>query len=191
MEQWFVLRTAERKETDALELVTGRVDRALWSECRILKKIKVFRSGGVLHLIDDVLFPGYLFIRTGSPKALAEELQKSREFPQLLQNEARTGRGRYRVGLGADESLIAAVAPADLSFLQNVCGEDLQKTMGITRIILNEENRIVRAEGVLNGYLDRIVKLNLHKRFAIVEIPLFNRIQPVLFGVKLPQDRAV
>lgn len=35
------------------------------------------------------------------------------------------------------------------------------------------------------------MKLNLHKRFAVVEVELFNRTQAVLFGVSLEQDRAV
>jgi len=188
VEQWYVLRTEERREREALELVTEKVPHSLWSECRILQKIKVFRSGGVLHLVDDLLFPGYLFIRTGNPKALAEELQKSREFPRLLQNEVRTG---CSMGKTFDESMMAALDPADLCFLQNVCGENLQKAMGVTSVILGENNQIVQADGVLNRYLDRIIKLNLHKRFAIVEIPLFNRIQPILFGLRLPQDRAV
>ena len=82
-----------------------------------------------------------------------------------------------------------AVEPADLRFLKNICGENLRQAMGVTGIALDKENRIIRAEGVLSHYLDRIVKLNLHKRFALVEIPLFNRIQSVLFGIRLEQDR--
>lgn len=174
MEHWYVLRTAEKKEQDAAELLNRVVDRALWSECRILRKLKVFRSGGALHLLEEVLFPGYVFIRTGRPKELAGELQKSREFPQFL-----TG-----------EEPFAALAPEDLAFLQEVCGENLQRPMGVTRIVLDKNNCITRAEGVLSPYLDRIIKLNLRKRFAIVEVPLFNRSQPVLFGLRLPQDQA-
>ena len=77
-----------------------------------------------------------------------------------------------------------------MRFLQDVCGENLQRAMGVTKITLNEENRIIQADGVLDHYRDRIVKLNLHKRFAIVEIELFNRTQEILFGVRLEQDRA-
>ncbi|MCI9583469.1 MAG: hypothetical protein HFG46_07290, partial [Clostridium sp.] len=74
------------------------------------------------------------------------------------------------------------------TFLKGVCGETLERPMGVTRLILDGDNRIIRADGILNRYLDRIVKLNLHRRFALVETALFNRIQPVLFGVTLEQD---
>ena len=60
--------------------------------------------------------------------------------------------------------------------------------MGVTRLTLDEDNRIIRADGILNQYLDRIIRLNLHRRFALVETALFNRVQSVLFGVTLEQD---
>ena len=93
MEQWYALYTVPGREQDAAELLERVVSHNLWSDCRIPRKVKVFRSGGVLHLLEH--------------------------------------------------------------------------------------------------YRDRIVKLNLHKRFAVVEVELFNRTQAVLFGVSLEQDRAV
>lgn len=204
MERWYVLKTKKGKEQEAAELVERCVNRAFWRECRILWKTKVFRSGGVLHLLDDLLFPGYLFIRSGNPEGLALELLKSRELPQMIQSQSMAGlawrhsgheKGRlegeqlcrdYRGG-----QMIAAVEEADLCFLKHICGENLHETMGISMIVLDGNKRIIRADGVLSGYLDRVVRLNLHKRFAIVETPLFNRMQPILFGVSLEKDLAV
>ena len=39
--------------------------------------------------------------------------------------------------------------------------------------------------------MDQIVRLNLHKRFAVAKIPLFQRSQTVLFGICLEQDQVV
>ena len=36
--------------------------------------------------------------------------------------------------------------------------------------------------------LNRIIKLNLHKRFALAQVELFGRSQSVLFGICLEQD---
>ena len=80
------------------------------------------------------------------------------------------------------------VEEADLAFLQDVCGKDLTEVMGVSRITLGEDGEIVETQGALLPYLDRLVKLNLHKRFAIVELPLFNRTQRVLFGVELLKE---
>ncbi len=179
VKQWYVLYTVPGKESEAAELLERAVSHNFWICCGIPKKIKVFRSGGILHLLEDVMFPGYLFVQTEHPEELAKELGKARQFPQLIGSDSKSGK-----------DLFTPVEEKDLRFLQDVCGERLQRTMGVTKIVLNEENRIVLADGVLDHYRDRIVKLNLHKRFAIVEIELFNRRQEVLFGVRLEQDRA-
>lgn len=175
MEQWYVLYTVQGKEQEAAALLERVFGDNLWSSCRILKKMKVFRSGGILHLLEDVMFPGYLFIKTANSEELFKELQKARKFPQFV---------------GNTKEMITPVEEKDLHFLQDVCGEDLQRVMGVTKISLNNENQIIRADGVLEHYRDSIVKLNLHKRFAVVKVELFNRTQSVLFGVSLEQDRA-
>lgn len=175
MEKWYVLRTIPEKEQQAAELMEHMIDHRLWTYCRILKKIKVFRSGGALHLLEERMFPGYLFIRTNCPAELEKKLKQARRFPQFV---------------GTVDDVLISVEDADLDFLRNVCGEELQYTMGITRVILGKDNQIVRAEGVLSRYLNRIVKLNLRKRFAMVDVKLFNREQTVLFGVCLEQDQA-
>ena len=168
MEQWYVLKTVPGREQKAADLIKRAVTPGLFKECRVLRKIKVFRSGGALHFPEDVLFPGYVFIRTAFPEALEKELKRSRDFPQFPS--------------------VTPVEPADLAFLKHVCGRDLNQPMGVTRLTLDGDSRIVRADGVLNGYLNRIIKLNLHKRFALAQVELFGRIQPVLFGVTLEQD---
>lgn len=179
MERWYALYTEPGKEQEAAELLERAVSHEVWKCWGIPRKTKVFRSGGRLHFVEDVMFPGYLFVRTKDIEKLSKELLKSRKFPQLI-----GGRTKNR------GEILAPVEDKDLHFLQHVCGENLQRVMGVTQITLNDENRIVRADGVLEQYRDQIVKLNLHKRFAIVEIQLFNRIQAVLFGVKLEQDLA-
>ena len=171
MEQWYVLKTVQGREEKAAALLKQNITPTLWGQCRVLKKVKVFRSGGALHFPEEVLFPGYVFIRTGCPESLEKELKRSGDFPQFPS--------------------IAPVEPADLAFLKDVCGETLERPMGVTRLTLDGENQIIRAEGILSGYLDQIIKLNLHRRFALVETALFNRIQTVLFGIALEQDGPV
>lgn len=175
MERWYVLSTVSGREQEACELLERTVSHELWCICCVPRKTKVFRSGGILHLLDDVMFPGYIFIQTQFPKQLSGELKRAKKFPQFID---------------FNEQLLVPVEEQDLCFLQDVCGGDLQQTMGITKLHLGEENRILGAEGVLEHYLERIVKLNLHKRFAVVEVELFNRRQKVLFGLQLEQDQA-
>lgn len=178
MKQWYALYTAPGEENKAAELLERAVSRDFWTYCAIPKRFKVFRTGGLLRLFEDVMFPGYLFVRTDAPEKLAKELRKAKRFPQMIGNCLKTG------------DLFVPVEEKDLRFLQDVCGENLEHSMGITKIILNEENRIIWADGVLDHYRDHIVKINLHRRFVIAEIELFRRTQQILFGVRLEQDEA-
>lgn len=175
MEKWYVLSTISGKEQEALELLKQAVSPALWKECKIPKKTKVFRSGGILHLIEEVMFPGYLFIKTDAPALLEDNLQKARKFPQFI---------------GSAKEMITPVEDKDLHFLKAVCGDDLGQVMGVTKIVLDNENKMIGADGVLEQYQSQIVKLNLHKRYALVEVELFNRKQTILFGVRLERDQA-
>ena len=178
-ENWYVLRTYKDQEYEAASLVDTAVSKFLYSLCRVPKKLKVFRNRGEFRLVEEIMFPGYLFIKTKCPKELCEELKKSRELPRFLPF------GRDDKG----EEVLIPVSSVDLDFLQNVCGEGLQLPMGITEIFLGENRKVLKARGALERYVDRIVRLNLHKRFAVAEIPLFQRSQTVLFGICLEQDR--
>lgn len=206
MAQWYVLQTILGKEEEAAALLKKKIGRSLWQECRVLKKIKVFRSGGVLHLLEGIMFPGYVLVKTACPSELADSLGRARDFPQPPKagKASRRGDANVQVDAGVQTDIqvekpmkILAGTPelvpmesADLRFLQSVCGENLERTMGVTRIALDSANQILQADGALSGYLNQIVKLNLHKRFAVVEIELFNRKQDILFGLQLEQDQA-
>lgn len=182
MGQWYALSAVSGKEKEAADLLECKITHDFWQEFRILKKLKVFRSGGILHLVEDVMFPGYILVSTDCPEKLIKALIRAEEFPQPLIRE--------RIGRNAGWEAMVPLEPEDLKFLQSVCGKDLQKPMGITQISLSGNNQIIRADGILSGYLNQIVKLNLHKRFAVVEVKLFNRKQAVYFGVQLEQDLA-
>lgn len=176
MLNWYVFKTISGKESQAVSLLERRIEPALWNTCRILRKMKVFRSKGRLHLLEDTMFPGYVLVQTEVPDQLSRALEQSGKFPQPLTQPFSSRQ-------------MVLLDKRDLAFLQSVCGKDLREPMGVTDIFLGNDKQIVRADGVLEPYLDRLVKLNLHKRFAVVEVELWGRCQPVLFGLRLEQDR--
>lgn len=178
-ENWYILQTEKGREYDGAALIGRAIPRNLYTLCSIPRKVKPFRQKGVYHPMEAVMFPGYIFIRSAEPRILQKELQKSREFPQFVIF------GKDRMG----EDELVPVSDQDLSFLQEICGVRLQSVMGITDITLGENQKLLEVKGVLERYVDRIVKLNLHKRVAIAEVPLFNRSQQIFFGIRLSQDK--
>ena len=66
------------------------------------------------------MIPGYVFIKTARPEALAVETGKAGAFPQLLSFKTS---GQSPVPL----------EDADVAFLEHVCGKGFQRVMGISR----------------------------------------------------------
>ena len=74
-EKWYILRTYKDQEYEAADLLEQAIPKSLCSLCRIPQKIKMFRRGGEFHLVKDIMFPGYLFVRTSQPEKLQKVLK--------------------------------------------------------------------------------------------------------------------
>lgn len=167
------MSTAVGKEEKAAELIKNKIDHRLCDNCRVLKKLQLFRVQGKYVLNRKELFPGYIFIETSLPEKLEEELEKSRDFPSLI---------------GSTKAGISKVEEEDLRFLQNACGECLDRDMGLSAVEVDEEGQVKKAVGVLSIYLPNVVRQRLRQRYVIARVPLFNRVEDVLFGIRLEED---
>lgn len=171
--KWYVMCTIPGKEPEAAALLVRKVSRTLWQDCRILKKQQLFRTQGIYLLTRKDLFPGYLFIHTDCPEELAKELQKSRPFPQLI--------------CGKTENLVP-IEDEDLKFLKHVCGRDLAHDMRLSTVRVDGQGQVRSATGALEPYIGRITRQRLRHRYVTAEVPLFNRNENVLFGIRLEGD---
>lgn len=176
--KWYVLRAKEGREEAAADLLVKKCRDGLLDNCRVLKKRQLLRSGGRFYPIERLLFPGYVLVQTADPEGLCELVLCSRDFPQPGED----GSIRKR-------PVMIPVEQEDMEFLQSVCGPRLSHEMGISRVHVDENRSITDAEGAIVPYLDRIRKVNLHKRYALVEVPLFQRSETILFPIELEQDR--
>lgn len=173
MEKWYVMHTVPGKEQEAGALVERTIDKGLWKQRRVLKKQKLFRAQGKLFLNTEILFPGYIFVKSEDPDKLQQELEKSREYPKLIGNE--------RIE-------IVPVEEKDLKFLQSVCGKELEKPMSLSKVEVDEEGNLTHVGGILKKYEGQITRQRLRKRYVLAEVELFQRKEDVLFGIYLPGD---
>ena len=174
MEHWYAMRTIPDQEEAAADLIRRTMDPSLWEACRVLRKQKLFRADGKLILDTERMFPGYLFLKTDRIQEIAELLSRSREYPGLLGN-------------GEDQAV--RIEEKDLAFLKQVCGEKLDRPMGLSEVEADEEGNLVRIEGILKPYSERIVRKRLRKRYVLAKVGLFGRQETILFGIRLPGDK--
>ena len=106
---------------------------------------------------------------------LVFELRKSREFPQMI---------------GGQMDRLVPVEAEDLWFLENVCGKDLAHDMRLSTVRVDEEGQVRSASGALKPYIGRITRQRLRHRYVTAEVPLFNRRENVLFGIRVDGDPA-
>ena len=171
--RWHVMRTIPGKEAEMKALLERKVSRDLWHDCRILRKQQLFRTQGGYLLGRKDMFPGYIFIYTECPRELAKELERSRQFPQLI---------------GSVEGDLVPVEGEDLRFLENVCGRNLAHDMRLSTVRVDEEGQVRSASGALKPYVGRITRQRLRHRYVTAEVPLFNRRENVLFGIRVDGD---
>lgn len=84
MEEWYVLSAAGKHEAAAAELMERRLGGELFSRLAVPRRAKAFRSGGTWHRMEEILFPGYVFVKTSRCEELSKALLQSRAFPQPL-----------------------------------------------------------------------------------------------------------
>lgn len=173
MENWYALRTVPGKEEAAAKLLRQTVDPALWDVCSVLKKQKLFRADGKLILDTELMFPGFIFVKTDQMGELAEVLERSREYPQPV---------------GGKECPVR-IEEEDLHFLQQVCGKRLDVPMGLSEVEADDEGNLIRVGGILKPYSGQIVRKRLRKRYVLAEVGLFGRQETILFGIRLPGDQ--
>lgn len=173
MENWYALRTVLGKEETAAELIRQTVNSELWEFCTVLKKQKLFRADGKLILDTELMFPGFILVKTDQMEKLAEVLERSREYPQPVGGKERPVR----------------IEDEDLRFLQQVCGERLDAPMGLSEVETDDEGNLIRVGGILKLYSEKIVRKRLRKRYVLAEVGLFGRQETILFGIRLPGDQ--
>ncbi|MFR7442499.1 MAG: hypothetical protein ACLUUO_02120 [Sellimonas intestinalis] len=77
----------------------------------------------------------------------------------------------------------------DLAFLKQVCGEQAGSADGTFPGRGRRRRNLIRVEGILRPYSQKIVRKRLRKRYVLAEVGLFGRQETVLFGICLPGDR--
>ncbi|MBP5342950.1 antiterminator LoaP [bacterium] len=159
--------TAKRIKRDLVKLV-DEIDIFVPKRKRIIKK------EGIKKERIDILFPGYIFIKTDEITII--DLKKS-----LYQVKTLT----KVLGIDKDhKNFIAPLTLAEEEMLNVLLGKDNpSKTIEISHIYLKEGRDIVVVDGPLKGQEGKIVDINLHKRRVTVRLEFMGRLVDTDLGI--------
>ncbi len=168
---WYVLWVETGKEHKVrgmldVMLPADAFERIVIPEKKIQKKIK-----GQWQEIQRVLFPGYLFVVAEDITDFAKALKAVPEFTQMLK---------------ADDA-IAAIYPEEEAALKRLVDADeiVEMSQGI---IEHDEVKIL--SGPLKGMEGIVKRINRHKRTAVIELGLFDRVLQVEVGLEITEKRS-
>ncbi len=160
---WYIVQTLKGKENTAAGLINRDVTKD-GEEVFVLESERMFKIRKEWISQKRPMFPGYIFVCTDFPEDFDSRLRRKQHPLKLLR---------------VDE-MITPIYPEEEKFLKQIGGED--------HIVHYSEGfkigeKIVIESGAFAGYTGDIIKLDRHKRQAVIGISLMGRMTEVTIGL--------
>ena len=113
-----------------------------------------------------------MFVITDDPKRLFLELKRVPKLTKLLSDQ---------------QDSFFCVEEDEERFLRSV--QDEEHVVRRSLVEVDADGQIVRADGPVGVYYDRIVKQRLRKRYVWIEQEFLGRRRKIYLGIRLKEDR--
>ena len=176
---WYVIQTRTGFEHELVLQLKELLEPEVLKDSLVPLYEDVRRIDGNSRIIQRRLLPGYILIDTDRPEDILPALHRINEFTKLL--------GTEETGADGTEKIMhfLPVEKQDVEFLASIL------TRGILRVSYIElaaGNRIKRIIGPLAKYGNRITRLVMRKRYAVVEAAIFGKSRRIKFGLWTKED---
>ena len=165
---WYVLQCKTGQEDKIVRSCRRNLSDCALDEAFIFRCARLWRTDGVWKLMEKEMFPGYVFLESSRPKLLSEELEQYRKILRVMEEPG------YLISVYEDEE----------QSLRNLCGAAHLLNMSYG---YKEGGVDYITEGPLKGMENRIVRVDWHRRFAQMEIPLARKKTIVWAGLGLDE----
>lgn len=163
----YVLHVPGGRERTARDLIVKLLS-DLVEECFVPVGEVMRREGGAWVRAEQLLFPGYVFVVTGSVENLARRL---RELPF------------YARVIGGDSEKFVPLTTEEVAWLTaltNVETHVVEMSRGVI-----EGDRVVVWSGPLRGREGDIRRIDRHKRVAYLDMEMFGRTKTIKVGLEI------
>lgn len=174
---WYVIQTVTGKEEELMLFIRTLLSREHFENCFMIRAEWLKRLGGEWQLQIRPLFPGYVFIETDEPERIYMELKGVPRFSRLL-------------GSGKDDFI--PVKEAEEKFLRAImdCSEDYSNAVVRLAVVKTDtDGNVVSIGGALKCFEREHIKVNLHKRYAMVKTLMLGEERTLIFGIRLERDK--
>ena len=164
----FVLGGYEQTITDKINQLSEEVE----VEAFLPKVQKAFRKKGQVKVEEPLLFKNYVFVQTNLDY---------KEFSAFLVANIKSITGFIKL-LKHDNEGTESLYPQEREFLERFTNKNkvIEQSIGFI-----EGDQVVILQGPLAGHESSIIKVNRHKRLAILEISMFGETREVEVGLEI------
>lgn len=169
---WYVIQTVGGKEKRAKSLMDKMVDGYALQEAFIPGRRVMHRVKGEWKPTEEILIPGYVFVRTVNPGQLSRELRNVPAFTRLL---------------GNDDKFIP-LTRNEIAFL-NAFTKEGDRTIDMSEGVI-EGDKVIVLNGPLMDHEGLIKKVDRHKRVAYLDMEMFGRVKTIKVGLEIVRKRS-
>jgi transcriptional antiterminator NusG len=165
---WYVIQVVSGEEYSTKELIETLIAREWIEQCFVPLRERNIKFQGSWRLVQEKLFPGYVFIVTDFPEKIFMQLKKITKFTKLL---------------GNTDAGFVPLSKEEVDFIRRFGDEE--HVSHLSQVEIQEGNKVKVVSGDLLNYEGQIVKINLHKRIGVVRIEFMGTSVDVHLGIEI------
>ena len=114
------------------------------------------------------MFQGYVFVNSNKPERLYGELKKLPKLTKII---------------GREENYFIPLSKEEENLIRGL-GNKEHKTL-LSRVELQDGKKIRVIQGPLKNYIENVVKVNMHKREAVVKVKFMGKEMDLYMGIEM------
>ena len=163
----YVIQVTGGKESRVRDLINKLLSDVV-DECFVPRREVLHKVEGQWVSVQELLFPGYLFISTTQIQQVFERLARVPAFTRLL---------------GKSDEKIIPLSPDEVAWLTALL-EPVSKVLEMSIGVIEGE-KVMVTEGPLKGHEGLISKINRNKRVAYLDMHMFGRTKTIKVGLEI------
>lgn len=164
---WFVIQVRSGMERDMMLQYQRIVPKSILKDSFTPEFEYMKRYKGAWHKEKNLLFPGYIFVRTDDPTVLYQALKSV-------------------IGLSKILDMGGELIPLTKEEVRMIELLDHDRVLRMSRGYI-KDHKVYIKEGPLKSYETSIKKVDRHKRKAWFEVEIFGRMMYVCVGLEIPE----
>ena len=148
------------------EKINKKSKNTLIQECFFLQRERMKKFGGSFHKVQEIVFPPYIFVHTNQEKEVTQLFEQTPELSELLHSKQFT-----------------PLQKEEVDFILRWGDETHLLKLSVIRV--NEDKTVEIIDGSLKNYKKELVKLDLHRRTAIIQTQFLGEKQEIHLGFQI------